>query len=95
MREKVEEAPNVTIMNSFETLEILGDVFVKGMRVRDRVTDEEKVLDVEGVFVEIGSIPSSDFSKGLVELNELGEVVIDRRNQTSKEGIFAAGDVRT
>ena len=93
MREKVEEASNVTIMNSTQTLEIVGDVFVKGLRLKDRRTDEEKTLDLEGVFVEIGSIPSSDFLKGLVELNELREVVIDRRNQTSKEGIFAAGDV--
>ncbi|MHC1568782.1 MAG: NAD(P)/FAD-dependent oxidoreductase [Candidatus Syntropharchaeia archaeon] len=91
MREQVEKAPNLTIMNSTQTLEIIGETFVKGVRIK--AGDEERMLDVEGVFVEIGSIPSSDFIRDLVELNEFGEIRIDRQNRTSKDGIFAAGDV--
>lgn len=93
MRERARKTSNITIMNDSETLEIIGDAFVEGVKVRNKTTKEEKIIDVDGIFVEIGSMPSTDFLKGMVELNELGEVVIDKRNRTSKEGIFAAGDV--
>jgi alkyl hydroperoxide reductase subunit F len=53
---------------------------------------EEKTLDVAGVFIEIGSIPSTSFLPPEVELNELGEIVIDSNNRTSVPGLFAAGD---
>jgi len=60
---------------------------------KDRKTGEEKELSVGGVFVEIGSIPNTEFIKDLVEMNKYKEIVIDHKNsRTSLEGIWAAGD---
>lgn len=82
-----------TIFNA-QTLEILGDKFVTGLKYKDRKTGEEKVLSADGVFVEIGSIPNSEMVKGLVELDKWGQVVIDSKHaSTSHTGIFAAGDI--
>jgi len=74
--------------------EILGDKKVTGLRYRQRDTDEEKELEVQGVFVAIGTSPNSDFIKHLVDVNQAGEVLIEFRTaETSKKGIFAAGNV--
>lgn len=86
--------PKVTPIENAKTLEIKGDNFVSGLLYKDTKTGEEKELAVEGVFVEIGSIPNTDFVKGFLKLNEYGEIVIDHKNsRTSVEGIWAAGDV--
>jgi len=77
-----------------ETLEILGDKFVNGIKYKDLQTGEEKTLSAEGVFVEIGSVPNSEMVKGLVDLDKWGQVVIDSKHATtSQPGIFAAGDI--
>lgn len=77
-----------------QTLEILGDQFVTGLKYKNKETGEERVLDVEGVFIEIGSVPNSEMVKGLVELDRWGQVVIDSKHaSTSTPGIFAAGDI--
>ena len=77
-----------------ELLEVKGDKFVNALLYKDRQSGEQKELKVEGVFVEIGSIPNSDFVKELLELNKWGEIVIDHKtSRTSVEGIWAAGDV--
>ena len=84
----------VTIITMAETLQILGDQFVSGLKYKDRKTGEEKTLDLQGVFVEIGSIPNADFVRGMVELNKFGEIVVDHKTQrTSAPGIWAVGDV--
>ncbi|MDP2676355.1 MAG: FAD-dependent oxidoreductase [bacterium] len=81
------------IMNA-QTVKVLGDKFVKGLTYKDRVSGEERTLDVTGVFVEIGAVPNSEFLGTLVEKNKYGEIIIDHRTAaTSKEGIWAAGDV--
>jgi len=91
--EKVLAHPNMhTVLNS-EPAEVLGDKFVSGLRVKDRTTGEETELPVSGIFVEIGVIPNTDFAKGVVELDEIGRVVTNPKNQhTSVDGIWAAGD---
>jgi alkyl hydroperoxide reductase subunit F len=77
-----------------QTLEILGDKFVSGIKYKDRISGEEKTLDVDGVFVEIGSQPNSEMVKGVVELDKWGQVIIDSKHaSTSHPGIFAAGDI--
>ena len=77
-----------------QMLEILGDQFVSGLKYKDLQTGEEKILLVEGVFVEIGSVPNSEMVKGLVDLDKWGQVVIDSKHATtSRPGIFAAGDI--
>lgn len=77
-----------------QTLEILGDKFMTGLKYKDGKTSQEKVLAVDGVFVEIGSLPNSEMVKGLVDLDKYGQVIIDSKHATtSHPGIFAAGDV--
>jgi len=90
MRQKVEEAGNVTIFNSSTVGAISGSKMLESITVRTK--DEDKILSVQGVFVEIGLIPNSSFVKD-VEKNSYGEIKINSRNETNIPGIFAAGDV--
>lgn len=91
---RITASPKVEVILNAETKEIMGDQFVSALRYTDIVTKAEKELAVEGVFVEIGSIPNGDFLKGLTALNKFNEVVVDPRTQrTSVAGIWAAGDV--
>lgn len=90
MREKIEASEKATIYNSTQLLEILGDKFVKAIRIRQNGKDI--TLQAQGVFIEIGSVPGVDFID-FVEKNKLREVKIDAQNRTSVPGIFAAGDV--
>ena len=94
LQEKLAEQPNVkTILNS-ATVKVNGNEFVESIVYKSRETDEEKTLNVEGMFVEIGLSPRSEVVKDLVETNKIGEIVINpENNSTSAAGIFAAGDV--
>lgn len=91
--EKVLAHPNMKTVLNAEPVEVLGDKFVSGLTVKDRTTDVITELPVTGVFVEIGVIPNTEYVKGLVDLDEVGRVVTDPRNQhTSVDGVWAAGD---
>lgn len=90
MREKVGESSKVTILNSTQVTAVLGERMVSGIKIRRE--DKEETLPVEGVFVEIGLIPNSEFAKDL-EKNRLGEIKVNSYNETNVPGIFAAGDV--
>ncbi len=93
-QEEIRKNSKVKIILNAEPQEILGDGVVTGLRYKDNTTGEVKEIEIEGLFVEIGAIPNSEFVKGLVDMNELGEVLINHRTaKTSKSGIFAAGDV--
>ena len=94
-QEKIKKNPKLKeIILNAETLEILGDRFVAGLKYKNSKTGEEKALSVEGVFVEIGSQPNSEIVKDLVLLDQWGQIKIDpRHGSTSHPGIFAAGDV--
>ncbi len=93
-QEKVKNDPRVEILWNTVVEEIKGDTFVTGIKYKNVKTGEEKDLALDGVFVEIGLVPNSDFVKGLVQLNEIGHVVVDHKTQqTSCPGIWAAGDV--
>jgi alkyl hydroperoxide reductase subunit F len=93
-QEKILKEPKVKVINKAQTQEIFGKQFVEGLKYKDLSSGEVKELEVEGVFVEIGSVPNSEFAKAIVELNGRGEIIIDHRTgATSKEGVFAAGDV--
>lgn len=82
------------IIFNAQTLEVVGNNFVTGLKYKDKKTGEEKILPVDGVFVEIGSIPNSEMIKELVELDKYGQVIIDSKHaSTSHPGIFAAGDI--
>lgn len=92
--EKVLEKDNVVALKNSEPVEILGDAFVSGVKYIDKEGGEEKRLEVQGVFVEIGQIPNTEFIEGLVHFDDYKRIVVDPRTQkASKAGIWAAGDV--
>ncbi|MDP3142371.1 MAG: FAD-dependent oxidoreductase [Candidatus Omnitrophota bacterium] len=90
MREKIEASEKAAIYNSSQVTEILGDKFVKAIKIKQ--AGKDIALEVQGVFIEIGSVPGVDFID-FVEKNKLGEIKIDAENKTNVPGIFAAGDV--
>lgn len=93
-QEKVKGNPNVTVILNAQTKEVRGDTMVTELVYIDRKTNEEKKLSVQGVFMEVGSVPNSEMVKGSVELDKWGQVVIDSKHgTTSTPGIFAAGDI--
>ena len=93
-QEKVKTNPKTEIITNALPQEIVGDTAVTGLRYKDSLSEEIKEISVQGVFVEIGSVPNSDFVKDLVQLNARGEVVVDHKTQKSSDpGIWAIGDV--
>ena len=90
MREKIRVDNKVSIFNNSRVKEILGDSFVRAIKIEE--DKEEKILAVQGIFVEIGLIPNSEFAPSL-EKNERKEIIVNQRNETNIPGIFAAGDV--
>lgn len=92
--EEIMESGRVEVFYRADSQEILGDKMVSGLRFKNLDTDEERAVDVQGVFVEIGSVPNSEIVKDFVELDQWGNIKVDTRNQaTSCDGVFAAGDV--
>lgn len=91
--EKVLKHPNMTALKNAEPTTVMGDKFVTGLKYKDTTTGEEKGLSVSGIFIEIGMVPSTDFVKGLVDLDPIGRIVTNAKNQqTSTSGVWAAGD---
>jgi alkyl hydroperoxide reductase subunit F len=96
LQTKLHSLPNVTVIVSALTTEVHGDgQKVNGLSYKDRVGGTLHRIDLEGIFVQIGLLPNSDWLKGSVELTPRGEVIVDDRGQTSVPGVFAAGDVTT
>jgi len=93
MLERVTASANITLMIGWKVTEIVGDSRVTGVKVKNSKEGTEQTVAVSGVFIESGSIAVSEFTAGLVEMNEKGEIVIDNRGATSAPGIYAAGDV--
>jgi NADH-dependent peroxiredoxin subunit F len=91
--EKVLAHENMKVLTAYSPVEVKGEKFVSGLVVKNLDTGETTELPVTGIFVEIGVIPNTGFAKGLVELDEVGRIKADPRNQhTSVEGVWAAGD---
>ena len=96
LQRKLRSLPNVDIVVSALTTEVLGDGDkVVGLTYEDRESGEVRTLDLDGIFVQIGLLPNTDWLDGTVELSPRGEIVIDDRGQTSVPGVFAAGDCTT
>ncbi len=90
VRQKIEMAGNVIVMNDSKVTQVLGDKMVNAIKVSRGGKEEE--LFIQGVFVEIGLVPNTSFIKD-IDKNERGEIKINNRNETNIPGIFAAGDV--
>ncbi len=96
LQKKLASLPNVDVVLGAQTTEVLGDGSkVNALAYKDRATGEEKRVELEGIFVQIGLLPNTDWLKGTVELSKFGEIVIDAKGQTSVSGVFAAGDCTT
>jgi len=93
---KLRSLPNVTVHTQAQTTEITGDgQKVNGLRYTDRATGQSHELPLEGVFVQIGLVPNTEWLKGTVALSRHGEIEIDAKGATNLPGVYAAGDVTT
>jgi len=93
---KLRSLPNVEIHVNAQTTEITGDgQKVNGLRYKDRATNQEHLVELAGVFVQIGLVPNTEFLKGTLELSRFGEIVVDAKGHTNVPGVFAAGDATT
>jgi len=96
LQRKLASLPNVTVITSALTTEVHGDDDkVNALSYRDRKTDQIHRIDLEGIFVQIGLVPNTEWLEGVVDLSSHGEIEVDGRGQTSVPGIFAAGDATT
>jgi len=91
--DKAEQVKVLEKRTGYEVLGVLGEAKVEGLRIRERASGKEEILAVKGVFVEVGLKPNTEFLRGIVELNEWGEVVVNCDCETNVPGLFAAGDV--
>jgi NADH-dependent peroxiredoxin subunit F len=91
--QRLQSLANATVITSAETTEVIGDgQRVIGLKYKDRLSGRMHDVELEGVFVQIGLVPNTDWLKGAVKLSPRGEVEVDARGQTSVPGVFAAGD---
>jgi alkyl hydroperoxide reductase subunit F len=96
LQKKLFSMPNVTVLLNAQTTEVVGDGNkVQGIRYTDRQSGESKLVELEGIFVQIGLLPNTDFLKGSVELSARGEIEVDSHGRTNLPGVFAAGDATT
>jgi len=96
LQEKVKSLPNVEIFLSSQTTEVIGNgEKVTGIRVKNRDTEQERIIELDGIFVQIGLSPNSSVFKDIVNTNRFGEIEIDTHCRTNQTGIYAAGDVTT
>ncbi len=93
---KLKSLPNVTIYTGAQTTQITGDgQKVTALHFKHRASGQEQVVELAGVFVQIGLVPNTEWLKGTVELSKYGEIIVDARGATSLPGVFAAGDATT
>jgi alkyl hydroperoxide reductase subunit F len=96
LQDKLRSLPNVTIITSALSTEVTGDgAKVNGLVYKDRNTDEVHHIELEGIFVQIGLVPNTEWLKGALALSPRGEIEIDAKGATSVPGVFAAGDCTT
>ena len=96
LQRKLHSLPNVTVITNAQTTEVTGDGSkVTGLNYTDRATGDAQDIALEGIFVQIGLLPNTDWLKGTVELTRFGEVQVDSHARTDVPGVFAAGDCTT
>ena len=92
LQQRAKEKENITIITNAQTTKIGGSDHVEYINYIDRATNEEKQIDLDGIFIQIGLVPNTDFIKDTVECNQVGEIIVDKNSATNIEGLFAAGD---
>lgn len=92
LQERLRSLPNVTILTNALTQEITGTDKVNGLTYLNTVTGKEHHIELEGVFIQIGLLPNTEFLQGTIDLNAHGEIIVDKHGATSMPGVFAAGD---
>jgi NADH-dependent peroxiredoxin subunit F len=93
---KLKSLANVSIHTHAQTTEITGDGNrVNGLSYKDRATEQTHTVQLEGVFVQIGLVPNTEWLKGVVNLSRFGEIEVDAKGHTNVPGVFAAGDCTT
>ncbi len=96
LQKKLNSMPNVTIITNALSKEVLGaDGKVTTLRYEDRANQQMHDIALEGIFVQIGLLPNTDWLKGVIDLSPRGEIIIDAKGETSMPGVFAAGDCTT
>jgi len=96
LQKKMHSMPNVTVITNALSKEVLGaDGKVTTLRYEDRANNQMHDIALEGIFVQIGLLPNTDWLKGVIDLSPRGEVIIDQKGETSMPGVFAAGDCTT
>jgi alkyl hydroperoxide reductase subunit F len=96
LQRKLRSLPNVDVLLSARTTEVLGDgQKVTGLVYENRIAGQRHTLDLDGIFVQIGLLPNTEWLKGSVDLSSRGEIIVDQHGQTSVPGVFAAGDCTT
>lgn len=95
LQERLFSLPNVTVLKNVQTKEITGTDKVNGLTYIDRATGDEHHIELQGVFVQIGLVPNTDWLDDFIERNRFGEIIIDTHGATNVPGIFAAGDCTT
>jgi NADH-dependent peroxiredoxin subunit F len=96
LQRKLYSLPNVTVIMNAQTTEVTGDgAKVNGIRYNDRANGQSHHIELEGIFVQIGLLPNTDWLKGTVALSPRGEIEVDSHGRTSVPGVFAAGDATT
>jgi len=92
LQDRLNSLSNVTVLKNVQTKEITGTDSVNGLTYINRETNEEGHIELEGVFVQIGLVPNTDWLGDSVERNKFGEIVVNKRGETNVPGVFAAGD---
>lgn len=92
LQDRISKLDNVDIITNAQTKEIKGSDSVEALSYLERDIEHEKTLYLDGVFVQIGLTPNTDWLEETLELNKYGEIIVDNDNSTSLEGVFAAGD---
>lgn len=92
LQKRLSDLSNVTVFTNAQTVEITGDEKVDGLTYVDRESGEEKHIELAGVFVQIGLSPNTEWLNGILERNQIGEIIVDKRGATTIPGVFAAGD---
>jgi alkyl hydroperoxide reductase subunit F len=95
LQDKLKSLPNVNIVMNAQTTEVTGTDKVNGLTWKDRATGELHKVELEGIFVQIGLLPNTDFVKDTLALSKFREIEVNARGETSAPGVFAAGDCTT